>query len=54
MIDTFYVTDLTGQKIENPARLSAIRERLTEVLTGAPTVVCAQGGSRMNPVGAAR
>jgi len=39
VIDTFYVTDLTGQKIENPARLSAIRERLTEVLTGAPTVV---------------
>ena len=39
VIDTFYVTDLTGQKIENPARLSAIRERLTEVLAGAPTVV---------------
>ena len=39
VIDTFYVTDLTGQKIENPARLAAIRERLTEVLEGTPTVV---------------
>ena len=34
VIDTFYVTDLTGQKIESPARLAAIRERLTRVLEG--------------------
>jgi [protein-PII] uridylyltransferase len=34
VIDTFYVTDLTGAKIENPARLAAIRERLTGVLEG--------------------
>jgi [protein-PII] uridylyltransferase len=34
VIDTFYVTDLTGQKIESPARLAAIRERLLRVLEG--------------------
>lgn len=37
VIDTFYVTDLTGAKIENPGRLAAIRERLLQVLeAGAP------------------
>lgn len=36
VIDTFYVTDLTGQKIENPAREKAIRQRLVAVLEGAP------------------
>ena len=36
VIDTFYVTDLTGQKIENPTRQAAIRERLTETLSGGP------------------
>ncbi|MDF1601084.1 [protein-PII] uridylyltransferase [Mesorhizobium sp. YIM 152430] len=35
VIDTFYVTDLTGAKIENPTRLSAIRKRLIETLGGA-------------------
>ncbi|MDN2565301.1 [protein-PII] uridylyltransferase [Aquibium sp. A9E412] len=36
VIDTFYVTDLTGAKIDNPTRLAAIRERLIETLeTGA-------------------
>jgi [protein-PII] uridylyltransferase len=36
VIDTFYVTDLTGQKIENPARQAAIREKLLATLdTGA-------------------
>ena len=34
VIDTFYVTDLTGQKIENPTRQAAIRERLLAVLDG--------------------
>jgi [protein-PII] uridylyltransferase len=34
VIDTFYVTDLTGQKIENQARLDAIRKRLIETLEG--------------------
>jgi [protein-PII] uridylyltransferase len=34
VIDTFYVTDLTGQKIDNPARLEAIREGLLEALNG--------------------
>ncbi len=34
VIDTFYVTDLTGQKIENPTRQAAIRERLIETLSG--------------------
>ena len=34
VIDTFYVTDLTGHKIENPAREKAIRQRLTATLEG--------------------
>ncbi|HEV7254979.1 MAG TPA: [protein-PII] uridylyltransferase [Mesorhizobium sp.] len=34
VVDTFYVTDLTGAKIENPARIQAIRERLVSVLDG--------------------
>ena len=32
VIDTFYVTDLTGQKIENPTRQAAVRERRLETL----------------------
>jgi [protein-PII] uridylyltransferase len=35
VIDTFYVTDLTGQKVESPARIAAISRRLVEVLEGA-------------------
>ncbi|PZO73178.1 MAG: [protein-PII] uridylyltransferase [Mesorhizobium amorphae] len=34
VIDTFYVTDLTGGKIENAERLDAIRERLVAVMGG--------------------
>ncbi|HTV67970.1 MAG TPA: [protein-PII] uridylyltransferase [Rhizobiaceae bacterium] len=34
VIDTFYVTDLTGQKIENPTRLKAISDRLVATLEG--------------------
>jgi [protein-PII] uridylyltransferase len=34
VIDTFYVTDLTGAKIENPTRQEAIRKRLTATLAG--------------------
>jgi [protein-PII] uridylyltransferase len=34
VIDTFYVSDLTGQKIDNPARLQAIRDRLIATLDG--------------------
>jgi [protein-PII] uridylyltransferase len=30
VIDTFYVTDLTGQKIENPTRQAKIRDTLVE------------------------
>ena len=33
--DTFYVTDLTGHKIERPPRMKSIRERLLDVLGGA-------------------
>jgi [protein-PII] uridylyltransferase len=32
--DVFYVTDLTGAKIESPQRQAAIRRRLTDVLGG--------------------
>ena len=32
VIDTFYVTDLTGQKIENPTRQAAIHDRLIATL----------------------
>ncbi len=34
VIDTFYVTDLTGHKIENPARERAIGQRLVATLEG--------------------
>ncbi|MGE0503581.1 MAG: [protein-PII] uridylyltransferase [Rhizobiaceae bacterium] len=37
VIDTFYVTDLTGQKIESPNRLAGIRKRLVAVLEGEAT-----------------
>src|SRR5690606_7437418 len=36
MIDTFYVTDLVGHKIEDPARQGRIRRRLLEVLEAGP------------------
>lgn len=29
--DTFYLTDLTGQKVDNPARLRTLEKRLTEI-----------------------
>jgi [protein-PII] uridylyltransferase len=34
VIDTFYVTDLTGHKIESQARLDAIRSALVATLEG--------------------
>jgi len=34
VIDTFYVTDLTGQKIDNPTRITTIRNRLMAALEG--------------------
>jgi [protein-PII] uridylyltransferase len=34
VIDTFYVTDLTNAKIENPAKQEAIRAKLIDVLSG--------------------
>ncbi|MBA3446619.1 MAG: ACT domain-containing protein, partial [Pseudaminobacter sp.] len=34
VIDTFYVGDLTGQKIDNPAKLQTIRDRLLATLEG--------------------
>ena len=33
-VDTFYVTDLTGQKIEDPARVKALEKRLLGVAAG--------------------
>ncbi|HZP20835.1 MAG TPA: [protein-PII] uridylyltransferase [Bauldia sp.] len=35
-VDVFYVTDLVGHKIANPARQSAIRRRLTQAFDDAP------------------
>ena len=34
--DTFYVTDLTGAKIDNPARLKQLEKRLLAIAGGAP------------------
>ena len=34
IIDTFYVTDLTGQKIDSPTRQESIRKRLIAVMEG--------------------
>ena len=34
VIDTFYVTDLTGAKIENPTRQDTVRKRLIATLEG--------------------
>jgi [protein-PII] uridylyltransferase len=34
VIDTFYVTDLTGQKIDSPTRTAAIHKRLIDTLEG--------------------
>ncbi|NBN65632.1 [protein-PII] uridylyltransferase [Pannonibacter tanglangensis] len=36
VVDVFYVTDLTGQKIANISRQETIRERLTEAVEGKP------------------
>lgn len=41
VIDTFYVTDLTGQKIDSPARIATIRNRLMATLEG---IVPERGG----------
>ena len=37
VIDTFYVTDLTGAKIDSPTRIEAIRKRLISALKGEKT-----------------
>ena len=46
VIDTFYVTDLTGQKVENQTRLEAIRERLLATLEGRETAPAKAARSR--------
>ena len=33
-VDTFYVSDLTGAKVTNPARQAALRRNLLEVFEG--------------------
>ena len=35
-VDTFYVTDLTGEKIEGPARLKSLEARLLAAASGEP------------------
>ena len=39
VVDTFYVTDLVGHKIENPTRQAKIEARLKAVLDESPTIV---------------
>jgi [protein-PII] uridylyltransferase len=34
VIDTFYVTDLTGQKVDSPARMETITRRLVDTMQG--------------------
>ncbi len=54
VIDTFYVTDLTGQKIENPTRQENIRKRLIAVMDGSDTVRNGNGrGAGSTPKAAA-
>jgi [protein-PII] uridylyltransferase len=38
-LDVFYVTDLTGKKIDNPQRQRTIRNRLAQILHGEATTV---------------
>ena len=33
-VDTFYVTDLTGDKLDNPARLTELERRLAAAAAG--------------------
>ncbi len=51
VIDTFYVTDLTGQKIANPTRQAAIRERLIATLENGAQ---ARGKARAGEAAAAK
>ncbi len=54
VIDTFYVTDLTGQKIENPTRQENIRKRLIAVMDGSDTARNGNGrGTGSSPKAAA-
>ncbi|MBX9452925.1 MAG: [protein-PII] uridylyltransferase [Mesorhizobium sp.] len=54
VIDTFYVTDLTGQKIENPTRQDNIRKRLIAVMDGSDTARNGNGrGTGSTPKAAA-
>ncbi|MFC3723249.1 [protein-PII] uridylyltransferase [Neoaquamicrobium sediminum] len=54
VIDTFYVTDLTGQKIENPTRQENIRKRLIAVMDGSDTARNGNGrGTGSTPKAAA-
>ena len=43
-VDVFYVTDLTGLKIVNPARQGAIRRRLAEALAAVPDKTPSKAG----------
>ncbi|MCB1534655.1 MAG: ACT domain-containing protein, partial [Rhodoblastus sp.] len=42
-VDVFYVTDLTGAKVTNPARQAAIKRRLLEMLGGERKMAKAAG-----------
>ncbi len=46
VIDTFYVSDLTGQKIDSPNRQETIRKRLIAVLEGEQPVHRARGAAK--------
>ena len=42
VLDVFYVTDVDGRKIEDPARLETIRDELVRALSPAPSSPPAQ------------
>jgi [protein-PII] uridylyltransferase len=46
VIDTFYVTDLTGQKVESATRIGVIRQRLLDTLEGAKPAAQKAGKAR--------
>ena len=49
VVDVFYVTDLVGHKITNPARGASIRRRLKAAFDGQPTDAAVRPTRRKEP-----